>query len=151
MLKNPDASVGDWSKYPLPKIGSTVTRTPGKPAPVTPSRTNPRTPKESGVSPMFRKTVPADHTYTEVEVGAYPRAFAASSTLPDGTWMEYNPVALETTDGRTVPSTRAAIVAPTIEADVLPSRTVPLIHASIGFGAREMLYHRICPEPTYTE
>src|SRR2546425_13194431 len=87
MLKNPDASVDDWSKYPLPKIGSTVKRTPGRPAPVTPSRTYPRTPNESGVSPMFRRTVPADDTYTDVEVGAYPSAFAASSTLPDGTWV----------------------------------------------------------------
>src|SRR2546428_12967615 len=109
MLKNPDASVGDWSKYPVPKSGSTVTRTPGKLAPVTPSRTYPRTPMESGVSPMFRRTVLADDTYTDVEVGAYPNAFAASSTLPAGTWMEKKPAALETTDGRTFPPTRAAI------------------------------------------
>src|SRR2546428_6459548 len=80
MLKNPDASVGDWSKYPVPKIGSTVTRTLGKPAPVTPSRTYPRTPNESGVSPIFRRTVPGDHTYTDVEVGAYPSALDRKST-----------------------------------------------------------------------
>src|SRR2546425_8186409 len=103
MLKNPDAAVGDWSKYPLPKIGSTVTRTPGKPAPVTPSRTNPRTPKESGGRPMFRETGSPDHTHTEGEGGAYPRAVAASSTLPHRARMGYKPPALGTTDGRDVP------------------------------------------------
>src|SRR3989475_11943732 len=103
MLKNPDASVGDWSKYPLPKIGSTVTRTPGKPAPVTPSRTNPRTPKESGGGPVVRKKVPADHTYTEVEGGADPRAFAARSPLPDRGRREKKPGAVGRAGGRSGP------------------------------------------------
>src|SRR2546427_2306034 len=100
MLKNPDASVGDWSKYPLPKIGSTVTRTPGKPAPVTPSRTNPRTPKESGGGPMFRETGPPHHTYTQGEGRGDPRAVAASATLPPRARVEKKTVALETTGGR---------------------------------------------------
>src|SRR3989442_15287184 len=98
MLKNPDASVGDWSKYPVPKRGSTVTRTPGKLAPVKPSRTYPRTPMESGVSPMFRKTVLADDTYTDVEGRAYPNAFSRNSTAPASTCKGYNPAQLGTTD-----------------------------------------------------
>src|SRR2546427_10553152 len=87
MLKNPDASVDDWSKYPLPKIGSTVKRTPGRPAPVTPSRTYPRTPNESGVSPMFRRTVPSHDTDTDVAVRAPPSAVSRSSAWPAGAWV----------------------------------------------------------------
>src|SRR2546428_833687 len=150
MFKYPDASVVSWSKYPVPKSGSTVTRIPGRPAPVTPSRTYPRTPWASGVRPMLRMYSPADHTYVEVKVGPYPRAFAESSTLPVGTDREQNPVALATAGGRIVPSTCAITVAPAIGAPVLASDTVPLIHASLGLGVSGMLYQRTCPEPRAT-
>src|SRR5256885_16574430 len=98
MLKNPDASVGDWSKYPLPKIGSTVTRTPGKPAPVTPSRTNPRTPKESGGGAGVQAKAPPDHPYTEGEGGGERRALRASSTEPGGGRGDHKPVTVVCTD-----------------------------------------------------
>src|SRR5437867_7438149 len=133
MLKNPDASVVAWSKYPVPKSGSTVTTIPERPAPVTPSRTYPRTPKASGVRPMLRTYSPADHTYVEVKVGAYPRAFAESSTLPVGTVREKNPVAFETADGRIVPSTCAMTVAPGIGGRRFAPATVTLIQGAFGF------------------
>src|SRR5437867_4052265 len=98
----------------------------------------------------FAHMTPGENEKSHVVQVVYPGALAERSTLPVGTVREKNPVAFETADGRIVPSTCAMTVAPAIGAPVFASDTVPLIHASIGFEVSEMLYQRICPEPTYT-
>src|SRR3989442_1373061 len=96
----------------------------------------------------FAHAVLPEKKRIHVDVGAYPRASAAMSMLPLGTGIEYWPVELEVTDGRSsTPSTRAVTRAPAIRADVESSRTVPLIHALTGFGFREMLYQSTSPGP----
>src|SRR5438132_11235588 len=100
MSYHPEASVIARSEYPPEKIGSTVTGIPGRPRPVTPSRTYPCTPLDRGGRYRSTVDVPGPQTYVVVEIGACPGASPETSTFPVGDCREYTPAPSEVTDGR---------------------------------------------------